>query len=284
MRDYSGGGPPPRPPSLGPLCRGEVIRVQESSPDLTTGPRAAPPAGHDRDARRNAPRLCAARAAGPRQRHRARSIRSPWTAHSGSRWRSALANEMRRFSVFDCRGHGASDKPPGPYTVELFADDLADLLDHVGWSTALVAGASMGGCVALAFAARLSRAHGGARPDRHHGLVRRRGAEATGRSAREPGGREGTSRRWSSSRPRAGSATTFRAKQPGRRAAMRRHVPDATTCRPMSRPATCSAAADLRAALPTLKMPTAVVVGEEDYAAPVAMAQALHRRRSRARP
>ena len=34
--------------------------------------------------------------------------------------------------------------------------------------------------------------------------------------------------------------------------------------------------ADLRAALPTLKMPTAVVVGEEDYAAPVAMAQALH--------
>jgi 3-oxoadipate enol-lactonase len=34
--------------------------------------------------------------------------------------------------------------------------------------------------------------------------------------------------------------------------------------------------ADLRAALPGLKMPTAVVVGEEDYAAPVAMAQALH--------
>jgi 3-oxoadipate enol-lactonase len=33
--------------------------------------------------------------------------------------------------------------------------------------------------------------------------------------------------------------------------------------------------ADLRAALPSLKMPTAVVVGEEDYAAPVAMAQAL---------
>ena len=34
--------------------------------------------------------------------------------------------------------------------------------------------------------------------------------------------------------------------------------------------------ADLRAALPTLKMPTAVVVGEEYYAAPVAMAQSLH--------
>jgi pimeloyl-ACP methyl ester carboxylesterase len=35
--------------------------------------------------------------------------------------------------------------------------------------------------------------------------------------------------------------------------------------------------ADLRAALPRLKMPTAIVVGEEDYATPLAMAQALHR-------
>ena len=35
--------------------------------------------------------------------------------------------------------------------------------------------------------------------------------------------------------------------------------------------------ADLRSALPRLKMPTAVVVGEEDYAAPPAMAEALHR-------
>src|SRR6478752_3600745 len=55
--------------------------------------------------------------------------------------------------VYDCRGHGESDKPAGPYTVELFARDLADLLDRVGWSSALVAGASMGGCIALAFAA-----------------------------------------------------------------------------------------------------------------------------------
>ncbi len=35
--------------------------------------------------------------------------------------------------------------------------------------------------------------------------------------------------------------------------------------------------ADLRSALPRLKMPTAVVVGEEDYAAPPAMAEVLHR-------
>ncbi len=59
--------------------------------------------------------------------------------------------------TYDCRGHGASDKPAGPYTVELFARDLADLLDSVGWDSALVAGASMGGCVTLAFAAAYPR-------------------------------------------------------------------------------------------------------------------------------
>jgi 3-oxoadipate enol-lactonase len=35
-------------------------------------------------------------------------------------------------------------------------------------------------------------------------------------------------------------------------------------------------AADLRGALPTMRMPTAIVVGDEDYATPVAMAEAMH--------
>ena len=54
--------------------------------------------------------------------------------------------------AIDCRGHGVSDKPAGPYSVELFAADLAAVLDDAGWDTAIVGGASMGGCVALTFA------------------------------------------------------------------------------------------------------------------------------------
>src|SRR5262249_57481782 len=46
-----------------------------------------------------------------------------------------------------------SAKPGRPYTIELYAAALAELMDHVGWRSALVAGASMGGMVALAFAA-----------------------------------------------------------------------------------------------------------------------------------
>jgi 3-oxoadipate enol-lactonase len=35
--------------------------------------------------------------------------------------------------------------------------------------------------------------------------------------------------------------------------------------------------ADIRPALSSMKMPTAIVVGEEDYATPVAMSQALNK-------
>src|SRR5437870_11043473 len=59
--------------------------------------------------------------------------------------------------TYDCRGHGASEAGATAYSVEQFADDLADLLEHLGRRAALVAGASMGGCVALAFAARHSK-------------------------------------------------------------------------------------------------------------------------------
>src|ERR1700761_2074838 len=56
--------------------------------------------------------------------------------------------------AYDCRGHGASDKPAGPYRVEAFAEDLAELMDQLSWPSAIIAGASMGGCITLAFGQR----------------------------------------------------------------------------------------------------------------------------------
>jgi 3-oxoadipate enol-lactonase len=175
--------------------------------------------------------------------------------------------------IFDCRGHGASDKPPGPYTVEQFADDIADMLDHLKWKEVLIAGASMGGMVALAFAAR--------HPARTSalGLI-----DTTAWYGPEAAKNWGTRANQAVEKGLAsliGFQTTrwfgdeFRAKrtdvvQQCVHIFLKNDVPAyVEACHMLGR-------ADLRASLSNLKMPTAVVVGEEDYAAPVAMAQALH--------
>lgn len=50
------------------------------------------------------------------------------------------------------RGFGQSSTIETPYTISDMADDLAGLLDHLGIQKAVIAGHSMGGYIALAFA------------------------------------------------------------------------------------------------------------------------------------
>ena len=52
----------------------------------------------------------------------------------------------------DARGHGASDAPPGDYSIDDLAADAIAVLDAVGVSRAGVAGVSMGGMVAMQMA------------------------------------------------------------------------------------------------------------------------------------
>jgi len=52
----------------------------------------------------------------------------------------------------DLRGFGASTTVETPYTMDDFASDIAGLLDQLGIQKAAIAGHSMGGYVALAFA------------------------------------------------------------------------------------------------------------------------------------
>jgi 3-oxoadipate enol-lactonase len=70
-----------------------------------------------------------------------------------------------RFRVidYDMRGFGDSDAPVQTYSMELWADDLAGLLDALEIERAHVHGTSMGGMVAIPFAAKY--------PDRVDGLV-----------------------------------------------------------------------------------------------------------------
>jgi len=65
-------------------------------------------------------------------------------------WYSQLQVLSRHFKVivFDNRGAGRSDKPETDYSIRLFADDTAALMDELGISKAHVLGFSMGGYIA----------------------------------------------------------------------------------------------------------------------------------------
>ncbi len=56
----------------------------------------------------------------------------------------------------DLRGHGRSDRPPGPYGIALFANDIAELIRTLELGPTHVVGLSLGGFVA----SQLAIAHG----------------------------------------------------------------------------------------------------------------------------
>ena len=175
--------------------------------------------------------------------------------------------------TYDCRGHGASSRTSGPYTLDRFADDLADLLDHVGWRSAAVAGASMGGSVAQAFAVRYPgrvEALGLVDTTAWYGPEAPQAWEQRAAQA-EQNGLESLIDfqlpRWFSDQ--------FRAEHPE---VLARFAAVFT-----ANDAACYGAAcrmlggyDLREQVAALDVPTAVIVGDEDYATPPAMARELH--------
>jgi 3-oxoadipate enol-lactonase len=57
--------------------------------------------------------------------------------------------ERFRLVRYDTRGHGGSETPPGPYSIEDVGGDVIDLLDHLEVERAHVAGLSLGGMTAM---------------------------------------------------------------------------------------------------------------------------------------
>jgi 3-oxoadipate enol-lactonase len=69
-------------------------------------------------------------------------------------YQAAVLARHYRLLLYDCRGMWQSEHPPGPYSIELHADDLAALLDALGIERAHIAGISYGGELSMAFAHR----------------------------------------------------------------------------------------------------------------------------------
>ncbi|MCB0119292.1 MAG: alpha/beta fold hydrolase, partial [Anaerolineales bacterium] len=55
--------------------------------------------------------------------------------------------------TLDLRGHGKSQKPSGPYSIALFARDVAGLIRSLNLAPVHVVGISLGGMIALQLAA-----------------------------------------------------------------------------------------------------------------------------------
>jgi len=190
-------------------------------------------------------------------------------------WNGVVSSLAGRAEIlrYDCRGHGRSGRKAGQFTTDWFARDLVELLDHVSWQRALIAGCSMGGCVAQAFAAGYpSRAtalalidttpwYGNDAPR----VWRERGAAA--RSKGLAGLVDFQITRWFGDR--------FRNLHPELVSEITRvFLANDLDCYESA----CAMLgdADLRPQLPALRLPAAIIVGEEDYATPPTMSQQLH--------
>lgn len=190
-----------------------------------------------------------------------------------SMWEPQVPAFRERFRVvrYDLRGHGRSDEPSGPITIERLGQDVVHLLDALGIDRAHVCGLSLGGVVSMWLATR--------RPDRVDRAVL--GAVAA---------RIGTAQLWQdrADAVRAGGMAAvvdtvlvrffsdrFRAERPDVVAGVGR-VLAATP--PEGYVAACLALrdADLGEEVAGIGLPVLLVVGREDAATPVAEAERLH--------
>ena len=176
--------------------------------------------------------------------------------------------------TYDCRGHGQSAKVKMIYTPELFAGDLASLLDHVSWPRAVIAGCSMGGCVAQAFA--------GVYPHRAQALAVMDSTAWYGPTAPK----DWRERAATAATEGLSALTAFQATRWVSDAfrehhldVIRKHIDVFLANDVDCYRATCEMLGDvdLRHYQAAMRIPVRVIVGEEDYATPVALSEQIHR-------
>lgn len=187
-------------------------------------------------------------------------------------WDGVIARLADRYGIlsYDKRGHGLSDAPPGPYSLDGHAADLEGLLDHLGLGDFALAGISVGGMIAQRVALR--------RPGRVKALIlcdtaARIGAAASWNERIEAVRTRGMAAiadavldRW--------FTQAFRRDRPAELAGWRNML--------LRTPAegyagTCAALrdADLTADVPAIGLRTLVVSGAEDLATPPDVVRAL---------
>ena len=195
---------------------------------------------------------------------------------------AAQLDRSHRVLRYDMLGHGGSAKPPGPYRLTDFVDQLRRLVTHLELPPFVLAGFSMGGLVAqgfaLAYPARLARlvllntvfersAEERAAVAARVQEVLRGGFEASVEAAIE---------RW--------FTPDFRAAQPDIVESVRRQMlANDLAAYAAAYQVFATADAELAPEVGRIPTPTLVVTGAEDRRSTAAMAEALVRRMPHAR-
>ena len=185
----------------------------------------------------------------------------------------AALRDRYRILAYDTRGHGASEAPAGPYSLEMLADDLFFLCKELKIKTAHYCGLSMGGMIGQTFALKypgvfrtLILADTTSRYPQDAAPVwaeRIRTVEARGM---EPLAQP-TLERW--------FTEAFRKTNPAVVDGIRKLI----LATPAAGYVGCSHAIpkiNLTARLKEIKCPILVIVGEQDPGTPVAMAKEIH--------
>lgn len=174
---------------------------------------------------------------------------------------------------YDTRGHGASDVPPGPYTMEQLAADAVGLMDALDLSSVHFCGLSMGGMVGQLLGARFANrirslilcstsAHMPAAQmwDERIAAVREKGLPALV---------DATIDRWFT---KTGQQRLPDAVEKIRNVYVNTSTDGFCAC--------CAAIRDmdLRGIIPGIAAPTLILVGEHDEGTPVSHAEQIHQR------
>ncbi len=176
---------------------------------------------------------------------------------------------------YDTRGHGDSDAPPGTYTLELLGEDVVKLLDALGIDRVHFVGLSMGGmigqCLALNYSHRLKSlalcdtaavVPAEAQPlwQERMDKARKKGMEALS---------EETMERW------------FTPPFLTQNSAMLALIQEQLLATPVSGYVGCAEAIqklNYLGRLSEIKMPTLIIVGEDDPGTPASASEAMHER------
>ena len=224
----------------------------------------------------------AARVNGTDIRYTITGERGPWVTLSHSlacrleMWDEEARRLARRFRVlaYDSRGHGETSAPKGDYTLDMIADDIKGLFDHLGIASSHWIGLSMGGVFGLATALKypgifesIVLADTSSKLS-DEGIAAFEQRVATVRAGTMEAMVEPTLRRW--------FKDSFRAKEPR----LMQRVGDWIRKTPLEGYCGTSAAIptiDVTQRLGEIRVPCLVIVGADDIAMPPAMAQTLAR-------